>query len=279
MALALPLDVDPCAALTVVTMTNSSGVDRRGGSKLRESSDAGGYRLIELPWVQGHSFLQKVTALREVAMGALRASCNDSVLLLTDAFDSFLSCTPARLMQTFTRLRVGVLFSVELDYSWQLKEDRPYYEALAANASGRGFLNSGGIMGYAGQLLPLLDAAAQYVCTSRSCRGWFKGADQAAFSHVLASEPGRFNASLDYANRVFLVPRVGWKVNNETAARFIDRLRTCGSCVVHVPWIRWAPSMRALTYICMCICMCICREPHRLASSRLLAERHLMCAP
>ena len=187
---------------------------------LVQSAGIHSQRLVILPWNRSDNYLQKVTSLRDWA----QHQCPQSIVMLTDAYDTFMSCNAARILRTFRALRTGVLFSVEQLWSWQQDEDKPYYDGIARGPYR--YLNAGGFIGYVSALLPLL-RETKFV-------RFYKGADQVAYSHLLATRSNEFNVSFDYDSKVFyVVSGPDWSSSGLRDAR-INHSRPC---VMHVPWV------------------------------------------
>ena len=162
-----------------------------GNLLLRSAADHR-YPLVMLQWNRSNNYLQKVTGLRDL----IRAECNESIVLLTDAHDTFLAAPVERTLAVFRQLGSGIVFSTEKMYTWGEPGDKTYYDA-----HGRGeyrYLNGGGLMGYVGALRRLLE---QVIFVR-----FFKGADQVAYSHLIAQRGKRaFDVALDFDSRLFYV--------------------------------------------------------------------------
>lgn len=227
-----------CGELIVVAFRDMNASSRV--EALRESALAGNYTLIDQPWEPRRGILQRIITLRKLVEEHAQRCGGRSVLLHTDAYDAFFARHSSDLLQAFRSSGVGALVAAEADFAWQPTEDKSHWDTLGANRTYR-YLNSGGLIGYPSALIPLLQSAER-VCGSsghlfKMCQKWqTKGADQTALGHALRLSG--HHASLDYENRVFLVPRVGWRTTPEVAAAGVLRhARFAGSCVVHVPWL------------------------------------------
>ena len=207
--------------LAVVTFAG----DLRLALKLTESAKVFGYadRLTVLPMSQGQSFWAKVERLQMFA----RRRCRSSVVLYTDAYDAFFASPASVLLQRFLAMDAELVFTAEKHFVWQQPSAKAYYDLLAARRGANSdyrFLNSGGLIGYAGAIA---DANITY---PKECQGSCvrKGADQMAYSSALAK--GMLNASLDHGTRLFFV------ANADSAEAARERVRSVRPCIVHMPW-------------------------------------------
>ena len=215
-------------SVTIVTFM-SPGYDQASSLLHRSAQIHAPYELVVLPWNRSENYLQKVSGLRDfIARGlAQRELCPSSVVLMADAYDSFLTTGATRLLQTFLAMKAGVVMSVERLWSWQLEEDRSFYDNISVGRGAYRYINSGGIIGHARALLPLV-SRAQFV-------RYHKGADQAAYSHLIAERRAEFDVSFDYDSRVFLVLS-GEDWYNHSPAH--ARMKAARPCMVHVPGAR-----------------------------------------
>ena len=200
------------------------------------------YTVIVLPMAFGETFMAKVRRLEQFAA----VQCPNSVLLLTDAYDSFVAAPATLALDHFLQLRTRVLFSAELLFSWQEAKDQAFFDAMADGRGPYRYLNTGGIMGYAHALRPLLNRTVMPAHTTvravrsglccpfaKDCWCHYLGADQIAFSRILTDHWADFNVTLDYDSRVFYVASgQDWKL---PAAR--EHMLSAEPCVVHVPGV------------------------------------------
>ena len=191
---------------------------------LVESAHRLGYSpLVVLPLGPRENYFMKVERLRTVIRE--RAHCPDSLVLVSDAYDAFMTSRRQLMVERFLQLNTGILWSAERLYSWQNESWKSYYESVAPEACVHRYLNTGGFLGYVRALLPLLEET-HFV--SR-----YLGADQMAYSKQLATRGlAHWNASLDYGSRVFYCATgLDWSLQRARA-----RVLSASPCHVHMPF-------------------------------------------
>lgn len=123
---------------------------------------------------------------------------------------------------------------------------------MGKNRGSYKYLNTGGLMGFAGALLPLLNRTVMPInhtvraARTGACCRWTAnhtvllgcwchhlGADQIAFSRVLTDHWSDFNVSLDYDSAIFYVASGPDWVASEARIR----MQKSEPCVVHVPGV------------------------------------------
>ena len=187
----------------------------------------------------------------------LRSSvCDDDVVMLLDAYDIFFLEPATTALQRFHAASARVVWSVERMYSAQDPDDKRFYDderkRLGVDRGNPyGYINSGGIIGYASTLRELVSDALTIRIGASGWRNKTCGeaigrrcADQWIYGKLLAGTGGdgmrRFNVSLDYNRSLFYVP-TGSDWSYSVATR---RISADKPCVLHMPFIQ-APKVNA----------------------------------
>lgn len=125
----------------------------------------------------------------------------NEIVLLTDAYDSFLVRDPSTLEEDFKKFDKPLIFSCEDNYYYRIQgvphlfENRYYlykYPKSQSRFKKYRFLNGGGYMGYAYSILELFEKAG-FKAKMRS--------DQVILHRYLINKPGHI--SLDYNHEIF----------------------------------------------------------------------------
>ena len=145
---------------------------------LVESASRFGYDLRVL--VLDHSRSNFVFTRVSAMLSFLQAQCQQSVVMLLDAYDVFFYMPAEVVLQRFRAAKADVVWSVERSFSAQDPADQPFYEEQRRrnNSAGQprgipyGFINSGGFMGFAGSLASLVTCAGRMAdaLARRACR-------------------------------------------------------------------------------------------------------------
>ena len=158
----------------------------------------------------------------------LRSQCPRTVVMLVDAFDVFFHRPASIALHRFQQMRSDIVWSTEAWFSDQDKSLQPFFDELAADAeraqmhlshgSVRSteateakrlkyrYINAGAVIGYANALLPFATAALAAIPERDRRCGKPQGrrcGDQWLYGWALQQQWARWNASLDYANRLF----------------------------------------------------------------------------
>ena len=220
---------------------------------LVESASRFGYDLRVL--VLDHSRSNFVFTRVSAMLSFLQAQCQQSVVMLLDAYDVFFYMPAEVVLQRFRAAKADVVWSVERSFSAQDPADQPFYEEQRRrnNSAGQprgipyGFINSGGFMGFAGSLASLV---AEALTIRPGAAGWRNKtcgephgrlcADQWIFGHLIANTWNRFNISLDYERSIFYVASIhDWSYSTASM-----RIKETQPAVVHMPFIQ-APRVNA----------------------------------
>ncbi len=131
----------------------------------------------------------------------LREESPEEIVLFTDAYDSFFVKQPSSLEAIFKSFDHPVIFSCEDNYYFRIQAIQnlflnPYYRLKYPKSQSKylkyRFLNSGGYMGYAGELLKVFNEAS----VNKLMRS-----DQVNLHRFFVDKPGRIQ--LDYDHKIF----------------------------------------------------------------------------
>ena len=194
-----------------------------------------------------HKNLGARRAIYERELEALsNRGCFNTLVLCSDAYDTFVRCGSEEIVQRFVATGAAVLLSAQNSNQFGRQSTQLYYDQLAANESAQRFgelpqlrqqyeeyryPNVGGILGPVKTLLPFMRAAAREApkLGMPFISAW---ADQYPVSKLFAREHQRYGARLDYGTGVFYVA-TGKDVR--VAGRATQHARRASSCIIHVP--------------------------------------------
>lgn len=156
----LPANATNCPVAMVVAASDSP---LPPNNLLQRSASA-----LGVPLAVAHLPLGAQSLRRHVYAHALSSmsACPDMIVLLVDAFDTFLRCSTDKLAQRVRSYghKAMVVVAAEREYSFQHRFERPKWEALYSNFSGQPsyyrYVNGGGIGGSQHSVLQFMQAAA-----------------------------------------------------------------------------------------------------------------------
>ena len=170
-------------------------------------------------------------------------SCPDTAILLVDAFDTFVRCSPAELQRRIRAFGPGsVIVSAERNFTFQNKLERPLWDELASNRSTSSpyrFVNGGGIGGFHVPLAAYARVAAAEAPPPFGMHFRLRSgqSDQNPTARLVMrdamppSDHQSLGLQLDYESSLFhTCTGEDWNITSA-----LKRIKKADPCIVHMP--------------------------------------------
>lgn len=170
---------------------------------------------------------------------------NHDIVCFTDAYDVFYLDNLNTIKDKFLSFECDIVWSAEKMYSFQLNEDKSFFDNLYSSGNEYKYINAGTFMGYRYALLKLftdiIDISLKdntFINELYSINFFvdtIRGADQTWISHHLAKYWQNYNIKLDIECHIFYVPCDDWHYIEGCVDKDMKNIKTGKTpSVIHV---------------------------------------------